>query len=206
LKTFRQKLKEDVRQDSKYRRAATAIAIDVMKHIAANGFSKIALNSISSAPESKYIQISPLQNSGKYGDIFLAYNSGKVSITIGLDKDLLKDTKLFLRTLIHELIHAYDILRVPKEYLRNLAQKAKRSGGTVDLESYANDPLEMNAYFNEVIFSIEYSKKSFPNLKTFIETAWRKLPDFFSENLYSNNKQKLLKRFGMYYQNVLANK
>lgn len=206
MKTFRQKLKEDVRQDSQFRRQATKIAIDVMKHISEKGFSKISLNSISSVPESRFIEIVPLENSGKFGDIFLQYSSGKISITIGLEKSLLQDKKLFLKTLIHEVIHAFDILRVPKEYLKNLAQKAKRKGGEIDLEEYSNDPLEMNAFYQEIVFGTELSKRKFRNLKSFIEFAWKKLPDFFRENLYPKNRQKLLKRLGVYYQEVLEKK
>lgn len=199
LKTFQQFLLESEKNDIKYRNTATKIAVDVMKYIVKYDFVKpIKLSQISNIPEAQYIVLIPIQNENKAGNTLFNYERGKLSIEIRLNTSLLNIKTTFLRTLIHELIHSLDMLRIPKESLIQIMGRSK-SDGELDIEGYVNDSLELNAYYQETIFEIEMEKRKFTDIQTFIKYAYEKLPDFFKEHLTSSNSQRMLKRFANYY-------
>lgn len=199
-KSFLQFLKETESNDIRYRNIATKISVSVLKHVLEYGFSgPLKLSTITNIPEARNITLIPIKNENKLGNTLFNYDSGKVNIEIRLDIDLLDVKSTFIKTLVHELIHALDLSRIPKDSLIQLVGKSK-SNSTLDIEKYVNDSLELNAFYQEIIFGIELEKKKFKDINSFIKYGFSKFPEFFQDNLSQDNKKKLLKRFADYYQ------
>lgn len=204
MKTFKQTLKEDQRSDLKYRNTATKIAVDVLKYLKEHGFDReIPLNMISSIPETKYITIKPIKDENRAGNMTFSFKGGSVSIDISIDSSIFSNKTLFLKVLIHEIIHALDILRMKKDSIIQMVHKVSNKGYE-GLSGYANDPMELNAFYQEAIFDIELSKKKFNSLQSFIKYTFDQFPLFFRENLTSGNKQRIFKRLAGYYQTHFA--
>lgn len=204
MKTFKQSLKEDQRNDLKYRNTATKIAVDVLKHLKEKGFDKqIRLSQISNIPETKYIVLKPIYEENRAGNMTFGFNGGLVTITISIDHSIFTNKTLFLKVLIHELIHSLDILRMKKDSIIQMISKVMKRGNE-GLAGYVNDPMELNAFYQETIFGIELEKKKFNSLQSFIKYAYDTFPLFYRENLSSGNKQKIFKRLAGYYTKNFA--
>lgn len=199
IKSFQQFLKESEQNDIKYRNIATRISVSVLKYVVQYGFDRpIRLSEISNVQEAKNIILIPIENENKLGNTLFSYENGKVEIQIRLDIKLLEVKTTFLKTLVHELIHALDMLRIPKESLIQIVGRS-RNGESLDIKGYVNDALELNAFYQEIIFEIELEKRKFTDINSFIKYGFSKFPEFFQDNLTTNNSQKLLKRFANYY-------
>ena len=123
--------------------------------------------------------------------------------------DLYKRFASSRSTIVHELIHHFDLVR----------------GGDVsgvdpkDLDGYYNDPLEMNAYYQEGMLNFELYMtnpttfiKVFPHISSGFEGFYKDLVTRnifnkeFMAHLSSNNKRVLQKRLYGYYSTILKDK
>lgn len=114
---------------------------------------------------------------------------------------------------VHEFTHVLDFKRMDPHFLlkRSLEKQKqvdalKTSGGKRDFGKYANDPLELNAYFSQVISDVRNSlrnAKTPEEKKAVIGNSPQEFVDKFMtvyltkqlrKNVSPDNKQRLMKR------------
>lgn len=110
---------------------------------------------------------------------------------------------------VHEFTHTLDFRRINPEYLiarakRTLAEK--EAGGVKDRDRYANDPLELNAYYQQAMSDFFNSLLQAKTVEEW-NAAVGETPQEFAENVLTNylrpqvirrltpdNKKRLMKR------------
>lgn len=115
-------------------------------------------------------------------------------------------------SVVHELIHAIDNNRI-KEKTTTSAEHSEKG----DYVAYANDPMELNAYYHEMVFSMSeriklYMSKpeQYPFLydtflstsEKFIEHTLQFLDRGYLEALKPENIKKFKKRLYQYYEHI----
>jgi hypothetical protein len=125
---------------------------------------------------------------------------------------------------VHEFTHIMDYRRVSPAYLvnRTAAKNAEKQNmaatGTSkrDFEKYVNDPLEMNAYFQQAIADVVRKLKNLDNTESKIEFLGKTPQEFvekfmtsflkkaFRKNLSPENQQRIIKRAATAYDKIVA--
>ena len=114
------------------------------------------------------------------------------------------------KTIIHELIHLFDDLRITKDLSGIIQADPEDYKGQG--EAYFNDPVELNAYFQEAIGDFEEFIERSPetlaalsdqmkDFRSFKEFAFDQLfRDSFIRNLTDENRERITKRLYKFYQ------
>lgn len=124
------------------------------------------------------------------------------------------DTRMSLDSFVHEYIHHLDFKRGAKPGGRYSVDPHGDGSGAGERPDYWNDPMEMNAYYQEALrvvdgilekTPLEYRDRIRQNLmgnsvEHFIDFVMRKLPRKMLEHLTADNKRRLQKRIAVYYQ------
>lgn len=165
------------------------------------------------------VQISQNVSSKVHDADFIPAKGRKGKAMIKVNRAYIKtkpklEVKYNENALKHELKHYYDSLHNSDEFKKNVQKQFKinnRVGGVKDIDSYWNNPNEVNAYFFEhfmpdVLKYLKKEKEIPSNFEEFKNDIFSNSGSkSFYQKLNNDNKTKIDKRIETYYKDILTN-
>lgn len=218
--------KESTQDDINYRKKATEIADTLMNEIKQHGFDNFKhrtsprgsvyqtnTTNLELDVPFMYILVHDYDRYVQGNRVLAGVKDNQVHIFYDTDENIdIKDNTQLKKTIVHEIIHIFDNMRMKGDKTVGSAKKAEKNG----YESYVNDPFELNAHYQEMVHELDdfierykdhssYEKLYDMFLKDpndFIKFTLSRMDSEYIKALTPENLKKYKQRIYKYHQEI----
>lgn len=217
---------ESTQDDINYRKKATEIADTLLNEIKQNGFDNFKHRTSSSGAVYQtnttnleldvpfmYILVHDYDRYVHGNRVLAGVKDNQIHIFYDTDENInIKDNPQLKKTIVHEIIHIFDDMRMKGNKSVGSAEKANDN----DYESYVNDPSELNAHYQEMVHELDdfierykdhtsYEKlydRFLKDPKDFIKFTLSRMDSEYIKALTPENLKKYKNRIYKYHQEI----